>query len=191
MKKSSSLINISGLLILFILSMVQSSCSGLFEVRVNDDYDLKMPASKEKIPLRVGLFASQIRNYTFEGENVLITVYLGDGISRGAERALKIAFKEVALIDNMESSISAHNIDLIVTPEIVDHSFRRGFWPFQWNCRVSCKWTMSDPYGKVSYMNTFTGEATGGKDSCMTSAVQEQFNKFLADILSKKWPVQK
>ena len=153
------------------------------------DYELQ-EVSSPKIPLRVGLYmAPSFRNYL---DN---RIQLGEGMRKGAEEAARKAFEDVVMIDSLSSAeIPRREIKAIASPEIVGAGIVLDPTLIQTSIRyqITVKWTIWSPDGKIIYMNTFRGEGISRAhfpsiETSTTLAAKEQYDKFLAHIVSHRW----
>lgn len=151
----------------------------------------------EKIPLRAGLYLDpKMMNYTKEtlGPASALFLHMGKALSEGAENITKKAFKETVIIYTKDSEVIPKGLDVIVIAEIekiFDEPARR------LPNLVKIKWTIQDIYGKVYYMNAFTGEAETKYGTTFSlidriceayrKAIEEQFAKAYMGITSANW----
>lgn len=194
-------LRVVSILILVFSILFCTGCLQRSPIKALTDYTMEVTA-ESKIPLRAGLYMnSSFRNYALDKPNLFGPRYgplhLGESMSSGAERALKAVFEEVVTLDGLVSDPSKYEIKLLVSPEIIDtnlelHMGERA----KITCQVVCKWSFARPNGKIVYLNTFVGEIThqgsilgilSSYADCMTLAIQNHYNKFLANIRSVKW----
>jgi hypothetical protein len=178
---------IVNLLLLLVTILTIGGCATKIE-----KLDIKLPSS-DKIPLRVGLYMSpEFRKYTYSTGGLVTPIgkfYIGEGLSIGAEKALKQVFNEVVIINN-KSDISNQNIKAVISPEILDVAAEQNVVFF----KMLCRWTISGADGKIYYNDTITGV---GKDTslafatrerkAMTKAIENHYYKFIEQMLSSKW----
>jgi hypothetical protein len=183
---------------LFVLSFFLYSCASPQFSRINvsmpKDFELSNAEIKDKIPLRAGLYLKpDMKNYVKKGpigSAVTHTSFLmGDALCGGSEKMLRNIFKDVLIIDHMESDLSVRNIDVIVTPDLVGMTGK-----------LVIKWNIVSLDGKIIYVNTITGEATPKMSWSFTSAgieedernnmlliVKDQFRKAQDDLYNSGW----
>lgn len=148
------------------------------------------PPSVSQVPLRVGLYMNpRFRNYLNYESHI---ISLGEGLTSGAEMALRKVFKEVVVVNETDSDMSSQDIRAIISPEIVDSQIGGLFPPSR--SRIVCKWTITGADGKIYYLNTITGV---GVDSSFVGATRisrsmmfaagDMFEKFLTHMLATKW----
>jgi hypothetical protein len=158
-----------------------------FEIR---DYDLQA-LSAPKIPLRVGLYMSPtFRTYQSLSYGPEV---LGEGMTKGAEQATRQAFEDVVIIDSLGTNIPRSAIKAVATPEIVEARIINEMG-FRLTYEIVCKWTISSVDGRTVYMNTFRGQGVDSSftartriSTAMTLAAKDQYDKFVAHVVSTKW----
>ena len=146
-----------------------------------------------KIPLRVGLYMSpNFRKDTFFAVMTIHEVHLGEGMSRGAEKACRAAFEEVVLLEEEQTDLTKWNLDAVIHPVITERSVRL-IGGLTYSCSMNAKWTIIDLDGNILYVNSFPGEhiikapTSDIWTKCMTSAVEEHYEKLLSHLLSVNW----
>jgi hypothetical protein len=184
--------------ICLIFVVLASGCSPAI-VRVPNDFALtERPTMPSTIPLRVGLYLSPaFLNYKLPGYSgkMAVIVELGEAMGSGAERSLKQIFRDVVTLREDTADATVKGVDFIVTPEIVkgDLTGIGSYW-----CRISCKWTVVDPVGKVIYVTTIAGDkelkrftttfgAKKAVEDCVVLAVQDHYEKFLQQFPAARW----
>lgn len=134
MKDNSFIVKKKVIVNLFLLLIAILTIEGC-AVKI-ENLDIMLPSS-DKIPLRVGLYMSpEFRNYTYSIGGGKYQI--GEGLSIGAEKALKQVFNEVVIINN-KSDISNQDIKAVISPEILDVDVKDPPEPM----RILCKWTIS------------------------------------------------
>ncbi|VAW75310.1 hypothetical protein MNBD_GAMMA13-1590 [hydrothermal vent metagenome] len=178
--------NISVAFLVIAASLVIVGCA----IKLND-FDA-MPSNLDKLPLKVALVMdSRFRNYEHV-TNGAATLLMGEGLSKGSEKALKKAFKEVVVVSGIDDA-AKHNVDAIIIPELVSTEDTQ-LYPPRNEIRIICKWTISSADGKIYYTNTVSG--IGGDSSfvavtrlsdTMTNAAKDMLEKFITHMYSTKW----
>lgn len=184
LKKKKGIVN---LLLLLIAILTIGGCAIKIE-----NLDIMLPSS-DKIPLRVGLYMSpEFRNYIYSKQGAKF--HIGEGLSIGAEKALKQVFNEVVIINN-KSDISNQNIKAVISPEILDVDLSISYNDVIYFFRTSCRWTISGADSKVYYNDTITGvgkhnsfaSGTTRAKKALTNAIENHYFKFIEQMLSSKW----
>lgn len=193
-------------LLLFVPFILCSCASPQFtkiEVKIPNDFKMNDTEIMEKIPLVAGLFLkSDIKNFIYKGSAEPIPLmqrvsfFMGAPLCAGSERILKNIFKDVVVIDQLESNLSGQNIDVIVTPELIEiKRFRHNT-----KMRLTMKWNIVSIDGKNIYFNTITGEvqpqpiykftASGMEEKQrenMIALINDHFLKAQTDLYSNGW----
>jgi len=200
---------LSLLVLLFFLYSCASPQFSKIDISMPKDFEMINTEIKDKIPLRAGLYLKpDIRNYSKKGPIASFVTHttfsMGDALSSGSERVLRNIFKDVVIIDQLESDLSTKNIDVIVTPELVGiygqaKMIDGSKVPKAVN-QLVMKWNIVSPDGKIIYVNTITGEGLQKLSFSFTSAgiaedeknnmlmlIKDQFQKAQEDIYSSGW----
>jgi hypothetical protein len=187
------------IIVLFILLTILVFFGCTHRTILPDDFHISKPASVSKIPLRAGLYLHPaFENFKFignKGQGKQVPIELGGAITTAAKISMREVFENVVMVQNIDSDLTAKDIDIIIFPSIekVDNMMASAF-PFVWDSYFICKWSIKGRNGKLLYVNTVTGE--GHYKSSFNSnkfaesvvpAVQDHFNKLTAHLLSTKW----
>lgn len=199
--------------LLIVLSIFMYSCASPQFSRINvsmpKDFQMSNAEVANKIPLRAGLYLSPtIKNYLRRGPLASFVIHvsfsMGDALSNGSERMLRNIFQDVVIIDQFKNDLSAENIDVVVTPEVVG-IFSKGKMPSdsvvpQVILQFVVKWNIVSLDGKNIYMNSITGECLQKKSYSFTSGgieedeknnmlllIKDQFQKAQDDIYTSGW----
>lgn len=177
--------------------------SGCAPALVPTNYNILSPTLRsDRIPLKAGLYlsakfkkAALIGNKGGRDSVILI----GESLAAGATRTIPLAFEDMVILESSDSK-NNKGINVIITPEIVDlENVLVGFPPMsKWESRLSCKWTIKNLDGDVVYLNTIIGEGRykafttaftyrNRLAQSMLPAIQDHYEKLLADLLARHW----
>jgi hypothetical protein len=201
--------NLSLSIFCFILYSCASPQFSRINVSMPRDFEFSNAEIKDKIPLRAGLYLKpDMKNYVKKGplgSAVTHTSFLmGDALCGGSERMLRNIFKDVLVIDHLESDLSARNIDVIVTPDLVgitaQNKMVEGSRLINRVIELVIKWNIVSLDGKSIYVNTITGESPAkasfsflssgieeDERNNMLRVVKDQFRKAQDDLYNNGW----
>lgn len=199
-------------LIFCMLILVICSCGTTKEIKINipNDFQMTNVEVAEKIPLRAGLYISpSIKNFEKKGgifmPYVMVFSFpIGDAMSIGCEKTLRNIFRNVVLIDRLDSDLSKKDIDVLIIPElsglIQERESARVIGPVKPVVHMVMKWKIVSTDGKNIYFNTIKGGGTLMFPICYTLdgqtevernsmlfVMKDLFQKSQDDIYSNAW----
>jgi hypothetical protein len=180
-----------------LFSLLNSLGCARAPVRIADMVVLQpKPSAVSHIPLRVGLrLDPSFTNAQFTA--MARIVKLGEGMRKGAEESLRIAFLDVVILDTSKENAPVDSFDLIARPSINGRGIEivGGVVPFL-RCYVETKWIIQDKTGNTLYVNTFFGQSdindrffhvNEDMATCMADAVKQQYEQFVDHVTKANW----
>jgi hypothetical protein len=207
-------------LLLLIIFILGSCATPELHMVLRERVDIRPIPGSNKIPLRAGVWVNPslrtmkvafVRGETFgtRGSTIQLqpgTIFLGDLLSQNIEAMLKNIFKEIAMIDPIDSpaSLPGMGYDVIVKPKLLIYEQRINFAgyssPAPCMVQITIEWDISSVAGKPIYSTTIKGEGivdhhnkSGSRSvpetnkKAIISSVEDSMQKAQDDIYMGGW----
>jgi hypothetical protein len=185
----------------FMILFCLVSCGGR-PVRMNIPEDqLRVATPENKIPLKAGLYLSQVFRTTqisvVIGQRKMNDIHIGDALNSGTEKMMRNLFREVTVLDQLGNAQDSTvlNYDVIVTPQVEQFELRHvmGTLSAHWVTQNTIKWSIVSPEGKEIYQNMIRSDEIKiswfdeKNPEAVIKTLKDQFQKAQEDIYSNGW----
>jgi len=196
-RRSRSWVAVSMVLPLTVASGCVAPLGVRTHVTIPKDVGTRNLEVQEKIPLRAGLYCTPaLKNASFTGARAWAS--MGEALCFGSERVARNIFGHFVLVEDTAADLSKKNVDVVVTPELIEVRPRTDKEAFVMN--VVMNWNIASTDGKQIYSTRITGEGTPKVVVAWTQsqleenfvnslipAIQDQFTKAQEDLYSSGW----